>query len=102
MKGELLDSLKEDGLFAFGPADPMRIALDLFGLILKQEWILAEEDKGKRGPVLFSLNEGQRYEIFEGEAQEVAKYDAEPNKQFALVLEPFIMAPLVDTFFVPK
>lgn len=102
MKGELLDCLKEDGLLAFGPADPMRIALDLFGLILKQEGILAEEEEGKRSPVLLGLNEWQRYEFLEGEAQVVAKYDTEPNKQFALVLEPFIVASLVDTLFIPK
>ena len=59
MKGELLDGLKKNGLFAFGPADAMRIALDLFGLMLKQECIFAEEEEGERGPVLLGLNEGE-------------------------------------------
>ena len=35
MRGELLDGLKKDGLLAFGPDDAMRVALDLFGLILE-------------------------------------------------------------------
>ena len=37
-----------------------------------------------------------------GQAQVVAKYDAKPNKQFALVVEPFLAASLVDALFVPK
>lgn len=102
MRGGLLDGLKKDGLLAFGPADSMRIALDLFGLILQKQRILAEEEEGKRGPVLLGLNEGERYEILVGQAQVIAKYDTKPNEQFALVLQPFIVAFLVDPLFIPK
>lgn len=36
--------------------------------------------------MLLALNEGDRYELLIGQAQVVAKYDTEPNKQFAFVL----------------
>ena len=52
--------------------------------------------------MLLGLNEGQRYEILKREAQVVAKYNTKPNKQFALVLEPLILASLVDTLLIPK
>jgi hypothetical protein len=77
---ELLHSIKQNCLFSFGPKHPLRISLNLFGLILKEKMPLIKKEVGEIVPVLDDLNMRVTYELVVIPMQVITKNDTEPNK----------------------